>query len=48
MDEPTRDRFLRDYRDAWEIARHRMPAEVGRALDSWVAGGAPVGRARDS
>ena len=48
MDAPTRDRFLRDYRDAWEVARHRMPAEVGRALDSWVAEGAPVGRARDS
>ena len=39
MDAPTRDRFLRDYRDAWDVARHRMPAEVGRALDAWVAAG---------
>lgn len=39
MDEATRTRFLRDHRAAWDAGRHRMAAEVARALDGWAAAG---------
>jgi uncharacterized NAD(P)/FAD-binding protein YdhS len=39
MSDDLRREFLDDYRNDWEIRRHRIAAEIARDVDAWIAGG---------
>jgi uncharacterized NAD(P)/FAD-binding protein YdhS len=39
LDEPTRRRFVADFRRTWEIHRSRISAGVARDIDAWMAAG---------
>jgi uncharacterized NAD(P)/FAD-binding protein YdhS len=39
LDEPTRRRFVTEFRRDWEIHRSRISAGVARDIDAWVAAG---------
>jgi uncharacterized NAD(P)/FAD-binding protein YdhS len=39
LDDGPRQRFIRDWRHAWEIRRSRVPPETMRDLDGWRADG---------
>ncbi|HEY4189007.1 MAG TPA: FAD/NAD(P)-binding protein [Candidatus Limnocylindrales bacterium] len=39
MGDDLRREFLDDYRNEWEIHRHRIAAEIARDVDGWIAEG---------